>query len=435
MPTHSSRVPAPEALPSPLSPLHARLEVVAPELSGAPDSALLLSRALAALECGRIPVLPALSGLSPSDERTLKEAALSRSLLALGPGASMELLGEETFGVFSRVLRSSGIGAVSTDGGALHEFTSLASDHYGAGIPHAIDVGCRDLSNSVGGLMAEAALRALAADENIRAVALIAHRPSDEMACHIAEVLASLGKPAVVRWLGDFGKDAACGLADGVFFAADIDEAAQAAALLSRGEPLSFRKQCAKCTTCMKAEKLREGKALAPRLAWIFGNGALAAEAVGFLQNSGMKVRMPLIPLSESGPLEFSGSLVADASLGRDAFGPSHPALDLAHQAALVEKAVSDASAGAVFFDVTLGESSHPDPASAFIAAVKRGLAQRSSGEKCSPDVVVAATITGTAEDAQNFAEVKKRLRAEGIAVLPTAAKAARVVSELFAAP
>ena len=80
-------------------------------------------------------------------------------------------------------------------------------------------------------------------------------------ACAFSLHLRKAELPSVLRLLSRALK------ADGVFYASDLDEAAQASALLAAGKPLEFRKQCAKCEVCFKAVKLREGKALPRRLA------------------------------------------------------------------------------------------------------------------------------------------------------------------------
>ena len=377
----------------------------------------------AALERGCHVFWPGLPDMSAEAERALKSHALEAERLVLGPGSGIAVLPSRSWGLRHRTGRGP-VGIFGTAAGGIREVMSLVWDHYETGVSCALDVGCRDLTPRVGGLMTEAAAGLLEADPETRCLCLVAHEPVPEIRAHLHEVLKCTGKPAVVRYLGAPEREA--GMVDGVLYAADLDEAAQASALLAAGRPLELRKQCAKCDVCFKAVKLREGKSLPKRLAGIFSSGDLALETASFLRARGMKVTMPVVPAVPQLLDALPGHLVMDMELGA-ASALSGPASDLEPKCAMLRAAAEDPSVGVLLFDVLLGEGAHADPAAVFLAAVREGLERRQGG-----DMVVIASITGTQDDPQGFARSKALLKAGGAAVAPTAAKGARIVSELF---
>lgn len=381
----------------------------------------LMAEAASALDSGCHVFLPRLS-LSADAERTLKSHALGAGRLVLGPGAGVAVLPSGAFGIRSRTARGP-VAVFGTSADAIHEVCSLVWDHYETGVSCALDVGCRDLTPGVGGLMTEKTAELLAADSETLCLCLVAHEPVPEIRAHLHEVLTRTGKPSVVRYLGTSAHESE--MRDGILYAAGLDEAAQASALLAAGKPLEFRKQCAKCEVCFKAVKLREGKALPKRLAAFFSAGDLALETAAFLRAGGMRITMPVVPESPGLLHAMPGHLVVDVGVGTD--WPPDPAADVERKSAMLRTAAADASVGALMFDVILGDGVHADPAPVLLEAVRQGLAERQSG-----DIVVMASITGTKDDPQDFVRSKALLKAGGVVVVPTAAKGARIVSELF---
>src|SRR2546427_4288024 len=99
-----------------------------------------------------------------ADEIELKQLAVRRQLLCMGPDCGTAILNGVGLG-FANVVRRGRIGLVGASGTGLQEVTSLLHQA-GEGISHAIGTGGRDLSAEVGGTTTLQALELLRDDPN-----------------------------------------------------------------------------------------------------------------------------------------------------------------------------------------------------------------------------------------------------------------------------
>lgn len=90
--------------------------------------------------------------VSVDKEVALKDHALSRGRLLMGPGAGTAVLGGVGLG-FANVVTPGPVGVVAAAGTGAQEVMTLL-DRWGVGVSHVIGVGGRDLSADVGGRMA-----------------------------------------------------------------------------------------------------------------------------------------------------------------------------------------------------------------------------------------------------------------------------------------
>ena len=90
------------------------------------------------------------------DEIDLKRRAVSLGRLVMGPGAGTAVIAGVGLGFSNRVARGP-VGVVAAAGTGAQEVMTLL-DRWGSGVSHVIGVGGRDLSQEVGGAMAEAAI-------------------------------------------------------------------------------------------------------------------------------------------------------------------------------------------------------------------------------------------------------------------------------------
>lgn len=361
--------------------------------------------------------------VSLDDEVALKRRAVEKGLLVMGPDCGTAIIAGVGLGFANRVKRGA-IGVVGASGTGMQELTSLICEHEGEGISQAIGTGGRDLSKAVGARMTELGLRVLAADPETKVICVVAKHPATEVEGRVHEILEALGKPVVVRYMGNAVRPST----KNVFYASTIDEAAQAAARLARGEPLEFKKQCPSCETCFKADKLKAGRDIPKRLVGLYSGGSLAYEAQLFLEQKGIQVSAPKVAMKAIGPVEFEGNLIIDAGEDFYTVGKPHPMVDQALRCDLIRKVGADKSVGVLLLDVVLGDGAHLDPAPELAEAVLEAKKARGSD-----DLIAIASITGTHLDPQNLDLQKSLLKDSGIVVAPTASKAARIASELIA--
>lgn len=355
-----------------------------------------------------------------ADELQLKKRGRALGLLVMGPDCGTAIIAGVGQGFANRVPRGR-IGLVGASGTGLQDVSCTVA-HLGEGVSHAIGTGSRDLSKDVAGAMTEFGLELLADDDDTKVVALIAKHPAEEVAEKMHGVLRKLGKPVVVRYLGKPARKSE----DGIFYAANLDEASAAAVALARGKKptkLNLAKQVQEDAQDILGKK----KALDGRLIGLFGGGSLCSEAKLILGNAGIDVTEPDHPLKTTGKVEEAGHLAIDTGEDFYTVGKPHPMVDQTVRCELIRKCGGDASVGLLLLDVVIGDGSNHDPAPELVAAVKD--AKKKRGNK---PLVVLASITGTDADLQNASRQKAVLEEGGIRVQPTAARAAMLAAVLL---
>jgi FdrA protein len=344
------------------------------------------------------------------DEVALKTRGCASGLLVMGPDCGTAIVAGVGLGFANRVPRGT-VGIVGASGTGTQEVCCLLS-RLGVGVSHAIGTGSRDLSTAVSGMMSEFALRLLAEDAATRVVVLVAKHPAPEVADRLHGVLAGLGKPAVVRYLGEPARVAT----DGVVYAETLDEAAAVAAAVS-----------GRATLEDPGRATFQGCRVSGRLVGLFGGGSLAAEARHVLATCGIDTTVPARPLVPGQAIPGTGHLIVDT--GDDAYtvGRPHPMVDQTVRCGLVRAAGADPAVGLVLLDLVLGDGAHSDPAPEIAAAVADARAAR-------PDVplAVVCSVCGSADDPQDVERQMAVLGAAGIHTTVTAAQAALLSAGLF---
>ena len=135
------------------------------------------------------------------DEVALKDLALARGLLMMGPDCGTALIGGAPI-AFANAVPRGGVGLVSASGTGLQEVSTLLARR-GEGVSHGIGVGGRDLSAEVGGRMTLAALAALEADPATTRIVVISKPPAPEVTARIAARAQRCRKPVTLCLLGD----------------------------------------------------------------------------------------------------------------------------------------------------------------------------------------------------------------------------------------
>lgn len=356
-----------------------------------------------------------------ADEIALKKRGRDLGLLVMGPDCGTAIISGVGQGFANRVPRGR-IGMVGASGTGIQD-VSCTLEHLGEGVSHAIGTGSRDLSKDVGGAMCEFGLRLLADDDDTKVLAFVCKHPAEEVAEKMHALLAKLGKPAVVRYLGKPPRKSE----DGVFYAANLDECAAAAVALARGKKPA-KVNLGKQVEDDAKEILGKKAKVDGRLIGLFGGGSLCAEAKLILSNHGIDATEPDHPLKTAGTkVEEPGNLAVDTGEDFYTVGKPHPMVDQTVRCELIRKCGADSSVGVILLDVVIGDGSNHDPAPELVAAVKD--AKKKRGSK---PLIVLASITGTDADLQNASRQKKVLEDGGIRVQSTAAKAATLAAVLM---
>jgi FdrA protein len=379
--------------------------------------------AMRALKLGRHVMLFS-DNVPLEDEIALKQVAVSRGLLMMGPDCGTAIVNGKPL-AFANVVRRGSIGMVGAAGTGLQEISSCIH-RLGGGVSQAIGTGGRDLSLAVGGAMMLLGIEALASDPATRVLVIVSKPPAPSVADKVVAAVRATRKPAVIHFVGaDIPKPA---LHDRVLFADSLAGAAQLACRLAGVKSVAKRPPAfdAKLVTTLAR---RVGSARCLR--GLFCGGTTGAEALGLLSRAGLVVRSNLHKQGElriDGSQRLRGHALLD--LGDDVFtqGRPHPMIEPTLRNERLALELADPELGVLLFDVVLGFGSHADPAGILAQGVRAALKERKR-------LVAIASITGTDEDPQDFDAQRQKLVDAGVTVMPDNRSAALLAAAVLTPP
>jgi FdrA protein len=348
-------------------------------------------------------------GLSVGAERTLKEQAVARDLLLMGPDCGTAILDGVGLG-FANVVRRGPVGIVGASGTGIQEVTCLLHQA-GVGVSQVFGVGGRDLKGGVGGVMTLAAVSRLAGDPATETVVVISKPPDAAVAGRVAAAVRDCGRPALLCFLGSDLAEI-----NGIPVVGTLEAAAGWAAARHGG------------SVPVEPPATDDREPISGDLRGLFSGGTLAFEAMTTLA-------VELGPIVSNIPLRPewrlpdvwapNGNCVVDFGEDELTEGRAHPMIDPALRLASFDSAASDSHVGVILMDLVLGHGAHRDPAAELGDHVKRALAQRPG------DLAVVVSVCGTDLDPQHADVQADALTAGGAHVTRSAASAARVAHAL----
>ncbi len=352
--------------------------------------------------------------VSVEDEIALKDEAIERGLLMMGPDCGTAILNGAPLG-FANVVRRGRIGIVGASGTGIQEISSLVH-RLGGGISQAIGTGGRDLSRDVGGRMTRFGIEALASDPETDVIVVVSKAPEPTVADRVVAALREAGKPAVVHFVTAGARKAE----GGVPFARTLAEAAELASTEAGVQPQPGRSSFAEIPP---AHGSVSGRAVglfcgADRWADELARSATLriaapADQRATLTEAALKIR----PGAEA-----AGHVVWD--LGDDAFtaGKPHPMIEPSLRDGEVVRYANDPAVGIVLVDCVLGHGAHPDPGGSLADAAKRAIELAGKDGRA---LLVIASVTGTDGDPQSRSRQVATLNEAGVLVAPSNAAAA----------
>ena len=401
-------------------------------LSAIPDTILVVistpgefaaREAMRGLNAGKHVII--FSAVPFEDEIKLKQTALDKRLLLLGPEAGTSIIGGVRLG-FANAVKRGPIGVVGAAGTGIQEITCLIDVE--SGIAHALGVGGRDLSQKVGGLGMLGSLRFLADDPETKVIALVAKAPVTSVAENVLKAAKETRKPIVACLLG---APKTLVTRHGATYAATLGDAAAKAIALARGKKpkeITFaapRKQ-------IDAIVERETKNFAPGQKYIrglFSGGTLCTEAMLILRElvGDIYSNVPLKPGLKL-PSASKSKRHTCVDMGTEEFtrGTPHPMIFFKPRCERLLREAKDWDVAVVLLDVILGYGANLDPAGALVDAIAEA---KKIMEKSNGYLSVVASVCGTARDPQNLKAQRKKLEDVGAVVMPSNAEAARIAA------
>lgn len=354
------------------------------------------------------------------DEKELKELAVEKGLLMMGPDCGTAIINGVALG-FANVVNRGNIGIVAASGTGLQEVTVLVNE-FGGGLSQAIGTGGRDLKEAIGGQMALMGLEALNNDPNTEVIGLISKPPSTAVMKKILEKVESFEKPVVACFLGG---DKSIVENSSIYDAYTLENAARyLVALANDQEPTP-----AKELTLADVKPLSKNNK-GQYIRGLYTGGTLAYETM-LLLNESLGNVYSNIAMDKDFELENPELSVKHTvvDMGEDYFtdGMAHPMIDPRLRSERIKKEVADKETAVVLLDCVLGYGSHEDPAKEIVKAI-----QEANHSLVDREVDYVASVTGTELDPQVRSQQVSKLESAGVVVLPTNAQAAQYAALLL---
>ena len=374
-----------------------------------------------ALEQG-LHVLLFSDNVSVEDEVALKDYALERELLMMGPDCGTAIINGTPL-AFANAVDRGDIGIVAAAGTGLQE-TSVLISRNGAGISQGIGIGGRDVKEAVGGRMMMASLEALDSDPNTKVIVLVAKPPASSVVNLLSERMKDISKPVVTCFLGD---REAVPAVQGAVATYTLEAAAFEAIRLSDGRSVStglFSATEAEINELVTAET-EKLHGYQKYIRGLYGGGTLCYEAILIARNSLNEIYSNT-PVSDDEALEDGnpkGNTFLD--LGEDEFtrGRPHPMIEPSLRNQWIIDQAEDESVAVVVIDLVIGFSAHDDPAGVAVDAI---LEAKKVAREHGRYLSVVASVCGTEGDYQGFEKQKRVLQDAGVIVMPSNAQAVR---------
>lgn len=344
--------------------------------------------------------------VSLEQEIALKDYALSRGRLLMGPGAGTAMLGGTGLG-FANAVRPGRVGIVAAAGTGAQEAMALL-DRWGAGVSQVIGLGGRDLSAAVGGRMAIPAIAALREDPATDVILFVSKPPSPEVATRVLESAGTT--PMVAAFIGlDTQLEAPPG-----GFVADTLESGVLATLRVLGIPAPDPTRTLGPSVEQARKRLAPGRSL---IRGLFSGGTLCYESLVILGRTVGEVRSNT-PINKAWDLPAPPESHQCLDLGEEEYtkGRPHPMIDAEARVELLREHGHDPQVAAIILDVVLGYGANPDPAGVLAPVCEAVMAN--GGPQ------IAAYVLGTEHDPQGFAAQREQLVHSGCIVTETAARA-----------
>jgi FdrA protein len=322
-------------------------------------------------------------GIPLEIEADLKRRAVAKGLLFMGADCGTAIIDGVALG-FANEIRRGPVGIIGASGTGIQQVSCLL-DSAGTGVSHAIGVGGRDLSATVGGTMTLHALELLASDEATETIVVISKPPEPTVTGAVASAAGRTGKPVVLGMLG-VGPSEGFELPSGVELTTSLEAAAMHASrsrIDTHDVPLPERRTPG-------------------RVRGLFCGGSLCFEAEA-------------IVAAATDDYEFTDFGADEWTEGRP-----HPMIDPGLRNEHLVRAAADRAVGVIVVDIVLGHGAHPDPAGDLSPLIEVARRRRE-------DLTVIASVCGTADDPQGLQDQRNGLRSAGALVTQNAAHAARL--------
>jgi FdrA protein len=335
--------------------------------------------------------------VSLEDELRLKQKAISKGLLMMGPDCGTAIVNGVPLG-FANSVPLGNIGIVSASGTGLQE-VSCGIANRGFGISQAFGTGGRDGKAQIGGLMLAACFDFLTQDPTTEVIVLIAKTPDPEVREALWKRVASTSKPVIVNFLRPIEQPSLPNL----HYCTSLDETAALACHAASQKHIPDSEEHPYPPLILNAPKRY--------IRGLYSGGTLCGEAceiytrvMGAAPKSNVSSD-PAFRLSD--PWKSEGDCFIDMGADEFTVGRPHPMIDFSLRLKKLAQEAADPTVAVILLDVVLGWGAHPDPASELVPVLKT----------LPPELCIVCHVLGTDGDPQNAIQQAQQLRDAGARV------------------
>ncbi len=359
------------------------------------------------------------------EELELKEFAISKDLLMMGPDCGTAIIQGTPLGFANKALAGP-VGIVAASGTGLQQVACLL-DQKNIGISHAIGTGGRDLHTAIGGITMRQGLKMLNKDEATEILVLISKPPSPEIAERIYEEACKSPKPVIINFLGN--ATLASSSKDKVYIADTLQDAAYMAADLAHGREPKTDAALTQNSDVDIIEALGSGQKY---LRGLYSGGTFCYEAQLILSED-LDAVWSTTPMDKkfalNNPLTSTGHTIID--LGDDYFtqGRPHPMIDQRARRERLLQEARDPECAVILFDVVLGYGAHESPAEELAETLTEAQNIAAADQR---RLIFVGFVCGTKQDPQNLEIQAKTLADAGVLLASSNAEAVRMAQQII---
>lgn len=401
--------------------------------------------------------------VSIEEELQLKQFALDKGLLVMGPDCGTAIINGVGLG-FANAVRRGHIGIVGASGTGIQEVTCLIHS-LGAGISHAIGTGGRDLSRDIGAITMLQGLSALENDPQTQVIVLISKPPHPEVINKVITAANQAKKPIVICFLGANNSEVAKSVRNSILLTNTLDQVAKVAVLALQKVQAGIIPTSQHVGTEASPGTSPDSHEIKPTLAansffveswdsqkWkqviqseratrnqnqkylrgLYSGGTLAYEAIFLLKPKLTHLYSNLSKDSEH-RLQDPGKSYQHSiiDLGEDEYtvGRPHPMIDNNFRIQRLLQEGNDPETAVLLFDLVLGYGSQNDPLSVFIPALQQIIHNMKAQNR---HIALVTHICGTQEDPQNLIAIAQGFEHIGVHCTLSNAVAAKLAMDLL---
>ncbi|MGI6004202.1 MAG: FdrA family protein [Christensenellales bacterium] len=358
------------------------------------------------------------------DEREMKELALKKGLLCMGPDCGVANINGAAF-VLASINNTGPFGICGASGCGIQHVAAIMHE-VGSGISQGIGTGGNDLKEPVGGISMLMGIDALENDPETKYIVLISRKPAEDILKKLLDRIAQCKKPVVVFFMGATRQEVE---ATGAIWAENLDDCAQKAlALIGKEYPLASDEEIAQI-----AREAVTG--MSPQQKYVrgaFNGGTYCDEVMRAMQDKigGIHSNCPLSPeLKLADSYKSVGNTVIDYGEEEFTLGRPHPVIDPGVRKPAILREAGDPETAVLLMDFILTPPGNMDPAGAVIGDIQEAmrLAQSRGGR-----LAVVASVLGTDADFQDVRVQRDKLRQAGVYVCQTNYRAGLLAGEII---